>query len=60
MDEELIITISRKDLQALYNAYLIQYFGGFSVQCVETQKEEQEQKERIEQIITNALLEVES
>ena len=55
MNEELTITISRQDLQALYNAYIVQFFGGLSVQCVEIQKEEIEQKNRIEDIVRNAL-----
>lgn len=55
MDKEITITIKREDLQALYRAYLIECYGGLQVQCVETQKEMAEQKDRIEKIITEAL-----
>lgn len=34
MGKEITITIIKEDLQALYSAYLIQYYGGLQVQCV--------------------------
>lgn len=55
MDMEYTITIGREDLQALYSAYLIQYYSGLQVQCVEIQKDLAEQKKRIAKIINEAL-----
>lgn len=55
MDKEITITIKREDLQALYRAYLTECYFGLEVQCVETQKEMAEQKERIEKIINEAM-----
>lgn len=55
MDMEYTITIGREDLQALYSAYLIQYYSGLQVQCVEIQKDLVEQKKRITKIINEAL-----
>lgn len=55
MNKELTITISREDLQALYSAYIVQFFSGLSVQCVEMQKEAIEQKNRIEDIVRETL-----
>lgn len=55
MDKEVTITIKKEDLQALYSAYLMQYYGGLQVQCVETQKELAEQKQRIKNIVNEAL-----
>jgi hypothetical protein len=55
MDKEITITIKREDLQALYRAYLMECYGGLEVQCVETQKEMAEQKDRIEKIVNEAL-----
>ena len=52
---ELTITIKKEDLQALYSAYLMQYYGGLQVQCVETQKELLEQKQRIAKVVNEAL-----
>lgn len=55
MDIEYTITIGREDLQALYSAYLIQYYSGLQVQCVEIQKDLAEQKKRIAKIVNEAL-----
>ena len=55
MDMEITITIKKEDLQALYRAFLTEYYGGLQVQCVETQKEMAKQKDRIEKIVTEAL-----
>lgn len=55
MDIEYTITIGREDLQALYSAYLIQYYSGLQVQCVEIQKDLAEQKKRIAKIVNGAL-----
>lgn len=55
MDMEYTITIGREDLQALYSAYLIQYYSGLQVQCVEIQKDLAEQKKRIAKIVNEAL-----
>lgn len=55
MDMEYTITIKKEDLQALYRAYLMEYFGGLQVQCVETQKEIAEQKERIDKIVNGVM-----
>lgn len=55
MDKEITITIKKEDLQALYRAYLIECCSGLQVQCVETQKEIAEQKERIEKVVNEAL-----
>ena len=55
MGKEITITIIKEDLQALYRAFLTEYYGGLQVQCVETQKEMAEQKDRIEKIINEAL-----
>lgn len=55
MDMEYTITIKKEDLQALYRAFLTEYYGGLQVQCVETQKEMAEQKDRIEKIVNEAL-----
>lgn len=55
MDIEYIITIRKEDLEALYRAYLIECCCGLQVQCVETQKEMAEQKDRIEKIINETL-----
>ena len=55
MDMEYTITIRKEDLQALYKAFLTEYYCGLQVQCVETQKEMAEQKDRIEKIVNEAL-----
>lgn len=55
MDKEITITIKREDLQALYSAYLIQYYGGLQVQCMEIQKDLAEQKQRIGKVVNEAL-----
>lgn len=55
MDIEYTITIGREDLQALYSAYLIQYYSGLQVQCVEIQEDLVEQKKRIAKIVNEAL-----
>ena len=55
MDIKYTITIGREDLQALYSAYLIQYYSGLQVQCVEIQKDLAEQKKRIAKIVNEAL-----
>lgn len=55
MDMEYTITVGREDLQALYSAYLIQYYSGLQVQCVEIQKDLAEQKKRIAKIVNEAL-----
>lgn len=55
MDIEYTITIKKEDLQALYRAYLIEYYGGLQVQCVEIQKEMAEQKDRIDKVVNEAL-----
>jgi len=55
MDKEITITIKRKDLQALYRAYLIECYGSLQVQCVEMQNEMIEQKDRIEKVVMQAL-----
>lgn len=55
MDKEITITIKREDLQALYSAYLIEYYGGLQVQCVEIQKDLAEQKQRIGKVVNEAL-----
>lgn len=55
MSKEITITIKKEDLQALYSAYLMEYYGGLQVQCVETQKELAEQKERIARVVNEAL-----
>ena len=55
MSKELTITILKEDLQALYSAYLIQYYGGLQVQCMEIQKDLEEQKQRIGKIVNEAL-----
>jgi hypothetical protein len=55
MDKEITITIKREDLQALYRAYLMECYGGLEVQCVETQKEMAEQKERIDKIVNGVM-----
>ena len=55
MDKEITITIKRKDLQALYRAYLVECYSSLQVQCVEMQNEMIEQKDRIEKIIMQAL-----
>ena len=53
--KEITITIIREDLQALYSAYLIQYYSGLQVQCVEIQEDLVEQKKRIAKIVNEAL-----
>lgn len=53
--KEITITIIKEDLQALYSAYLIQYYSGLQVQCVEIQKDLAEQKKRIAKIVNEAL-----
>lgn len=55
MGKEITITIIKEDLQALYSAYLIQYYGGLQVQCVEIQKDLVEQKKRIAKAVNEAL-----
>ena len=55
MGKEITITIIKEDLQALYSAYLIQYYGGLHVQCVEMQKDLTEQKKRIAKVVNEAL-----
>ena len=55
MGKEITITIIKEDLQALYSAYLIQYYGGLQVQCVEIQKDLVEQKKRIAKVVNEAL-----
>lgn len=55
MDKEYTITITREDLQALYSAYLIQYYSGLQVQCVEIQEDLVEQKKRIAKIVNETL-----
>jgi hypothetical protein len=55
MDIEYTIIIGREDLQALYSAYLIQYYSGLQVQCVEIQKDLTEQNKRIAKIVNEAL-----
>ena len=55
MDMELTITIKKEDLQALYSAYLMQFYGGLQVQCVEIQKDLLEQKQRIGKVVNEAL-----
>lgn len=55
MDMEYTITIKKEDLQALYRAFLTEYYGGLQVQCVEMQNEMAEQKDRIEKIVNEAL-----
>ena len=55
MGKEITITIIKEDLQALYSAYLIQYYGGLQVQCVEMQKDLVEQKKRIAKVVNEAL-----
>ena len=55
MDMEYTITIKKEDLQALYRAYLMEYFGGLQVQCVEMQNEIAEQKERIDKIVNGVM-----
>jgi hypothetical protein len=55
MSKEITITIIKEDLQALYSAYLIQYYGGLQVQCVEMQKDLAEQKKRIATVVNEAL-----
>jgi hypothetical protein len=55
MGKEITITIIKEDLQALYSAYLIQYYSGLQVQCVEIQKDLAEQKKRIAKIVNEAL-----
>jgi hypothetical protein len=55
MGKEITITIIKEDLQALYSAYLIQYYSGLQVQCVEIQKDLTEQNKRIAKIVNEAL-----
>ena len=55
MDIKYTITISKEDLEALYRAYLTEYYGGLEVQCVEMQNEMAEQKDRIKKIVNEAL-----
>jgi len=55
MEKEITITIKRKDLQALYRAYLVECYCGLQVQCVEMQNEMIAQKDRIEKIVMEAL-----
>lgn len=55
MSKEITITIKREDLQALYSAYIMQYYGGLQVQCVEIQQELEEQKKRIARVVNEAL-----
>ena len=55
MSQELTITILKEDLQALYSAYLMQYYGGLQVQCVEMQKDLAEQQKRIGKVVNKAL-----
>lgn len=55
MDIELTIAIKREDLQALYSAYLMEYYGGLQVQCMKIQQELAEQKKRIAKIVNGAL-----
>ena len=55
MGKEITITIIKEDLQALYSAYLIQYYGGLQVHCVEMQKDLAEQKKRIAKVVNEAL-----
>ena len=55
MGKEITITIIKEDLQALYSAYLIQYYGSLQVQCVEMQKDLAEQKKRIAKVVNEAL-----
>lgn len=59
MGKEITITIIKEDLQALYSAYLIQYYGGLQVQCVEMQKDLAEQKKRIATVVNEALRQTE-
>lgn len=55
MNIEYTITISKEDLEALYRAYLIEYYGDLKVQSVAEQKEMAEQKDRIKKIVNEAL-----
>ena len=55
MDKEYTITITKEDLQALYSAYLIQYYSGLQVQCMKIQKDLVEQKQRIGKIVNGVL-----
>lgn len=55
MSKEITITIKKEDLQALYSAYLMEYYSGLQVQCVEMQKELEEQKKRIARVVNEAL-----
>ena len=55
MGKEITITITREDLQALYGTYLIQYYSGLQVQCMEIQEDLVEQKKRIAKIVNGAL-----
>ena len=54
MDKEYTITITIEDLQALYSAYLIQYYSSLQVQGV-MKKDLIEQRRRIAKIVNEAL-----
>lgn len=51
MDIEYTITINKEDLRSLYQAYLFNYFNSFGPQDMDIQREQQEQKERIDKLI---------
>ena len=59
MDKEITITIKKEDLQALYRAYLIEYYGGLQVLSVELQTIMQKQKESIDKAVNEALTQTE-
>ena len=59
MDKEITITIKKEDLQALYRAYLIEYYGSLQVLSVELQTIMQKQKESIDKAVNKALTQTE-
>lgn len=54
MDKEYTIIIEITDLQALYSAYLMEYYGNLQARGI-TQKDLVEQKKRIDEAIREAL-----
>lgn len=51
MENQVTITINKEDLRKLYQSYLILYFEGLGPQDMDIQREQQEQKERIDKLI---------
>lgn len=51
MENQVTITINKEDLRSLYQSYLILYSEGLGPQDMDIQREQQEQKERIDKLI---------